>query len=93
MNNIDEQKNEAPGHNKEITIIVNGRPKVVTEKQLSFIQVVQLAFPDASINETTIYTVTYKKGNDHKPVGTMVEGESVKIKAGTTFNVTATDKS
>jgi len=84
------QKTHVP---KEFTIIVNGRPKVITQKEISYLEVVHLAFPNASIDGNTIYTVTYKKGEDRKPAGTMVNGDVVKVKDGMVFNVTATDKS
>ena len=78
---------------RKITIIVNGRPKEVTQTRLSFLEVVRLAFPDAVINETTAYTVTFKRGPVERPEGSLVEGESVRLKNGMVFNVTATDKS
>jgi Multiubiquitin len=38
--------------------------------------------------------VTYRKGgNEHRPEGVMVEGDTVKVKKGTTFNVSATNRS
>lgn len=80
-------------HTKEFTIIVNGRQKVVSQKELSFLEVVQLAFPGAVPNDTTVYTVTFKKGEGDKPEGTLVAGDTVKVKDGMIFNVTATDKS
>ena len=40
-----------------------------------------------------MFTVTYTRGEGHKPQGTLVEGETVKVKDGMIFNVTATDKS
>ena len=92
MNNSSEDKNEAPGQNKEFTIIVNGREKEVTGKEISFTQVVGLAF-DTTTNQNTIYTVTYKRGTGNKPEGTMVDGDTVKIKKGEIFNVTQTTKS
>ena len=53
-----------------------------------------MAFPDAPPKETVIYTVTYRNGGDERhPEGTLVAGQSVKIKDGTIFDVTATDKS
>ncbi|MBI5676234.1 MAG: multiubiquitin domain-containing protein [Nitrospirae bacterium] len=88
----EDHKNEAPGQNKEFTIIVNGREKVVTGKEISFSQVVELSFGTTS-KPNTIYTVTYKRGEGNKPEGTMVDGDIVKIKNGMIFNVTATDKS
>lgn len=80
-------------HTKDFTIVVNGRAKVVTEAELSFGALVKLAFGSAPNTDNTIYTITYRRGEGNKPEGTLVEGESVKIKDGMIFNVTATDKS
>lgn len=49
--------------------------------------------PDGAARPEIIYTVTYRKGDGHKPEGTLTEGERVKVKDGMIFNVTATDKS
>ena len=40
----------------------------------------------------TIFTVTYRRAQGNKE-GTLVEGETVKVKEGTIFNVTPTNKS
>lgn len=80
-------------HSKELTIIVNGREKVVSQRELSFTDLVKLAFGNAPNGGNTIYTITYRRGEGNKPEGTLVEGESVKIKEGMIFNVTPTDKS
>jgi hypothetical protein len=75
-------------------VVVNGRRKEVHKRRLSFAEVVALAFPDAPPSETVIYTVAYRNGGSERhPEGTLVAGESVKIKDGTIFDVTATDKS
>lgn len=84
---------ENAGQGQHFKIIVNGREKIVTEHELSYIDVVRLAFENPTINENIVYTVTYKRGHDHKPEGTMVEGDTVKVKPGMIFNVTRTDKS
>ena len=89
----EEQKNEAPGQNKEFTIIVNGREREVSGKEISFEQVVELAFGAPPAGGTTIYTMTYKRGAGNKPEGTMVSGDTTKVKSGMIFNVTSTDKS
>ena len=78
---------------KEYTVIVNGREKTFTEKKISFVQVVQLAFNTTDVDGNIAYTVTYKKGEGKKPKGVMVKGDEVKVKSGMIFNVTATDKS
>ena len=79
---------------KTITIIVNGRPKEVEKnEELTFDEVVTLAFGTPPPGGNIIFTVTYKRGHGNKPEGTLVEGETVKIKDGMIFNVTRTDKS
>src|SRR5574341_2126666 len=77
----------------EFTIIVNGREKVVDDRELSFAEVIALAFEAPPTGENVIFTVTYSRALGPKPAGTMVEGDAVRIKDGTVFNVTATDKS
>lgn len=76
----------------EITIIINGRPKIVREKKLSFIDIIKLAFGSYLDNDRTVYTMTYKKAVD-KHQGSLVLGEELKIKSGVIINVTSTDKS
>ncbi len=93
MNDSHENKQEGKGHDKEYNIIVNGRAKVVTQKELSFAEVVALAFDNPPQGENIVFTVTYRRGEGNKPEGSLLEGETVKIKDGMIFNVTATDKS
>lgn len=80
-------------HDKDITIVVNGREKSVTGKELTFAQLVALAFDTPPTGENIVFTITYRRGQGEKPEGSLVEGETVKIKKGMIFNVTATDKS
>ena len=76
------------------TIVVNARTKTWSEKEITFEQVVQLAFDTPPNSAETIFTVTYRKGgNEHRPEGVMVAGDSVKVKEGTIFNVTTTSRS
>jgi hypothetical protein len=93
MNNVQEANNEGQGHppQKQYTIIVNGREKVVTGKELSFAEVVALAGLPGGPN--TIFTITYRRGEGNKPEGTLVEGDIARVKDGMIFNVTATNKS
>jgi hypothetical protein len=93
MNSAQENKHEGQGHNKEFRVVVNGRPKVVTGKEMSFTEIIALAFDNPPTGPNIVFTVTYRRGEGNKPEGTMVEGDTVKIKDGMVFNVTATDKS
>lgn len=87
------QGNKGDQSSKFTTVIVNGRQKETAAKELSFQDVARLAFDDAVFNDVTIYTITFKRGHGNKPEGTLVEGESVKVKEGMIFNVARTDKS
>ena len=94
MNTEEKHPDKGPGtgHDKEATIFVNGRQKTVTQKELTFDEVVTLAFGPPNY-DTSVYTVTYRKGEDKKPKGSLVRGESVKVKDGMFFDVIRTDKS
>ena len=78
---------------KEKTIIVNGQQKTVTADELSFDQIVDLAFDPSQRGPQIEFTVDYRKGDDKKPKGSLVQGQTVKIKDGMIFNVTATNRS
>ncbi len=78
---------------KAIDIVVNAEPEHVVKRRLSFLDVVKLAYPTPPPGANLIYTITYHRGPNHHPKGTLVAGQTVKIKEGMIFNVTATDKS
>ena len=79
--------------NREITIIVNGREKTVEGREVTFDQIVVLAFDNRPTGEFVCFTITYRHGRGNRPQGTLVEGGTVLINDGMIFNVTATDKS
>jgi len=74
----------------EIKIIVNGREKTVSKADLSYEEVVRLAY--IQVNPNGVYTVVYRNGVNCVQ-GSMVKGDIVKIKNGMMFNVTETCKS
>lgn len=85
-------KREDHGHDT-VTIIVNAREKKVTGHQVSFEQIVDLAYdnkPPSGPN--VVITVTYSKGEGGKQ-GTLSPGGTVAIRNGMIFNVKATDRS
>ena len=87
----DEHLHSGPA--KEITIIVNGRKKETPHRVLSFEQVVALAFNPVPSGPDWVFTVTYRKAASKPHDGTLIEGEHVKVRNGTIFNVTATNRS
>jgi hypothetical protein len=86
-------KDEHNHGDKLVTIIVNGTPHEVDKNnELTFDEVAQLAYDPVPTGEFIVISVTYSKGEDGKQ-GTLLPGDSVKVKAGMVFNVTVTDKS
>ena len=72
---------------------MNGTPKRTDLESLNFDQVVAFAFPDPPTGQYICFTITYRGAGGRKPEGSLIGGGSVKIKEGTVFNVTVTDKS
>jgi len=89
-------KNDENGHGsetpKEITIILNSEKKPWSTKEITFKEVIILAFGEYVENEQIAYSVTYSKGPDDKKEGTMIKGSVVKVKEGMIFNVTRSNK-
>jgi multiubiquitin len=77
-----------------ITVVVNAEQKVVEKNdELTFDEVVDLAFTPRPVGAQIVYTITYYRGHGEKPEGHLLEGKSVKAKDGMVFNVKYTDKS
>lgn len=77
----------------DIAIFVNTRPRRVSKRSLTYLDVVKLAYPDGPFGENYVYTVDYLRGPSRNPEGSLVEGDSVEIKNGMRFDVSFTDKS
>lgn len=80
-------------HVGAVVIIVNTRERKWYEKRISYEEVVKVAFGPNPAHETIVYTVDYSHGPEHHRTGTLVKGQSVKVKCGMIFNVTPTNKS
>lgn len=86
---------EKPEHPNRITVLVNGEEKMLPPhtKQLSYEEIVKLAYGTFPTNHNTIYTVAYSNGPSENPKGTLTKGRSVLVKQGMVFNVGKSDKS
>ena len=78
---------------KGFEIIVDGTKHRVPNDEVSFDEVVDLAYPDGGRGPLIKYTVNFYNGGGRKPEGKLTEGEMAKVKDGTVFNVTRTDRS
>ena len=81
-----------------VTIVVNGREKIIQtselspDGELSFEQVVSLAFDPPPTGPGIVFTVSYRNGGGRPPEGRLVPDRNVKVQDGTVFNVSFTDK-
>ena len=82
-----------PDNDKSFDIIVNGRTYPVTNDEVSFDQVVNLAYPNGGRGPLIKYTVNYYNGAGRPPESKLTDGQEAKVKDGTVFNVTRTDRS
>lgn len=78
---------------EKVRIVVNTREKFVAPGLISFLQIVLLAFPDLQPGPNTSFTVSFLKGPDDRPEGSLIDGEFITVRKGMRFNVSATDKS
>lgn len=84
---------EGSGKTDETTVVVNGRERTVIEEELSFQQVAGLAYDPVPSGPNIVITMTYRRGHGNKPEGSLLPGDTVKVKKGMVFNVSVTDKS
>jgi len=93
---IEPQEQSQGGHGGKVKvfhIIVNTRPKDVFNEVLTFEDVTKIAYPTPDGVNNPIFTVSFKNADQKPSEGTLVAGESVKIKDGTIFNVKRTGQS
>jgi hypothetical protein len=74
---------ETKEHDHKIT--VNGRIVDFTKAEISYEEVVKIAFPEANFAKET-YTVTYFSEKDKKE-GSLVKGQKVAVSKGMIFTV------
>ena len=93
-----ERFNTAPWEGRHpITIFVNTQPKVVTRRRLSYDEIVRLACenPQGGLVMTpgAFFSITYSEGCHPQIEGSVVAGQSVKVKEGMIIHVRATNQS
>ena len=78
---------------KTFSITVNGREKPVDREELSFDDLVDLAFDDPARGPQIVFTITFREAGGRIPEGELDEGQRLKVRDGTIVNVTRTDQS
>lgn len=82
-----------PYPRSDFKIFVNGREQIVDSSEVTFHQVVTLAFDRPPSGPYIEFRVTYRDAAGPRRDGYLREGQSIQVHDGTVFNVTATDKS
>ncbi|MDE2126277.1 MAG: multiubiquitin domain-containing protein [Armatimonadetes bacterium] len=83
----------AEQHVKEFHIKVNSGEKTVDHNQLTFKEVVGLAYPNPVFNDRIQYTVIYDRADQTPERGSLIAGQTLIVKNGTSINVDRTDRS
>lgn len=77
----------------EFEIVINGRKAKVSDPQITFEQLVALAYPGVPPQPNVAYTVTFRKVASFPHEGDLGAGGFVKVKNGSIFNVGRTIQS
>jgi len=81
-------------HEKQQNIVVDGTKHEWNAELISYDEVVNLAYDNnPPTGENVLITVGYRRGHGEKHEGDLDPGQSVKVKDGIIFDVTATDRS
>jgi len=76
-----------------VPVVVNGRSRELVAEDVTYEDLVGLAFPDRRDLANRMFTVTYRDGPADRPEGSLVPTQRLHATRGTVINVTATDKS
>ena len=93
MENSSTHEIDEHGKKKKITIIINATPFEVEKGEMTYEEIVALAFPDFPHHPERNYSVKYANGHNHKPEGILSPGGTVKVKDGMVFKVKFTGES
>jgi hypothetical protein len=80
-------------HLRETEIIVNARPRKVPGREVTYEEILDLAFPGPHSDLNVIFSMTYRHAASHPSAAELGPGGTVKVREGTIFNVTRTVKS
>ena len=86
--------NNHPGHGKPaVTIFVNTREFQWDEKEISYEQVYNLAFPNEPLNDGDVARIEYSRGHNGAGAGSLQPGGTINVKANMVFDVYVTVRS
>jgi hypothetical protein len=78
---------------RSVTIYVNTREFQWAEREITYQQVYDLAYPGEPLNDGDVARIEYSRGHNGGGSGALRPGESVKVKAKMVFDVYVTVRS
>jgi len=91
---MDPNGNNQPGHGKPtVTIFVNTREFQWEEREITYEQVYDLAFPNQPLNDGDVARIEYSRGHNGGGDGALHPGEAVNVKPNMVFDVYVTVRS
>ena len=79
---------------KGAVVIVNGQERVVPEEEVSFEEIIALAYDESERGEQIVFTVTFEASQARGgPEGEVGPGETLKVTDRVIFHVQRTDQS
>lgn len=89
-----EARDVAP-ERSSVPVVINGRQVLLDRPDVTFEDLVGLAFPGADLVSASsrALTVTYRQGPPDRPEGSLLSQEAIRVRRGEVFNVSATNKS
>ncbi|MHB1166800.1 MAG: multiubiquitin domain-containing protein [Candidatus Nanopelagicales bacterium] len=76
-----------------VPILINTRQFDWGEKEISYEQVYNLAFPDEPLNDRDVARIEYSRGHNGGGAGALLAGETVNVKPNMVFDVYVTVRS
>ena len=83
----------AGGHTRDHPVTVNGHTNTVAAEEISFEELLALAFTPVPAGLSWVFTVTYRGGPAGPPEGSLAPGSTVKVRDWMAFHVTKSDSS
>ena len=91
-NNSDPGAGSGHGSGDQVTIVVNGRAKKWMNEKISYDELVAASGLPLPSGPNPSFTIIYHNGPEHSD-GTVMPGQSIKVRNGMVFNVTPTNQS
>lgn len=78
---------------KNLQITVNGTPHEWESREITYENIVKLAYGELPSNPRTYFTVTYKRGQGHGEQGNVAPGQTFQVTNNMKFYVSASNQS